>query len=66
LRDDVATEHPREGIAHETFKAPIKTLNAAHLDKPPHSVSFLLDPIRVRTSGHCPRRNPFGWPATLL
>src|SRR4051812_34149697 len=27
LRDDVATEHPREGIAHETFKAPIETLN---------------------------------------
>ena len=32
LRDDVATEHPREGIANQAFKSPIETLNAAHLD----------------------------------
>ncbi|MBB5854158.1 hypothetical protein HDA45_004245 [Amycolatopsis umgeniensis] len=54
LRDDVATEHAREGIAHEVLEPPIKAFDAAHRATSSH-VCFPVDPIRVRPVGHGPR-----------
>lgn len=42
LGDDIATEHAREGIAHDAFKTPVKALYTAHGDSSSFARSFTL------------------------